>query len=135
MKAISKEQYKIVLESAKKDIQFYKEDVYQIEQYTLHKNMLERSIVNKMNANNLNELGGLRLEQEKYFDNIEINELLELFLDEKIAKSIQVSVDIPATEKHLREKFGFTDVAIKPIIDILKNKLTTYRDILVIEKR
>lgn len=132
----SNQQHQIVLDASKKDIQFYIEDTYQIEQYQKHKDMLERSIMARMLANGIEELGGkVRIEQEHYFENIEIGKLLSLFLNEELAKSIVVTVDIPLTEKNLRDTYGFTDVAIKPLIDILKSRLSAHKDVLKIIKK
>lgn len=126
-----KQQYELVLGASKKDIQHFIEDNFQIEMYTKHRDMVERSIMARMSANGITELGGkVRIEQEHYFAEIEVGKLLGLFLNEELAKSIVVSVNIPMTEKNLRETYGFTDVAIKPLIDILKSKLSAQRDVL-----
>ena len=41
------EQYKLVLQSAEKDIRHYIEMLYQIEQYVKYKNVLEQSLIKK----------------------------------------------------------------------------------------
>lgn len=135
-KKILNEKQQIILDASKKDIQFYIEDTYQIEQYQAHKNMLEESIMKRMLANGIEELGGkVKIEQEHYFDNIEVGKLLGLFINEELAKSIVVTVDIPMTERNLRDRYGFTDVAIKPLVDILKSRLSAQRDVLKIIKK
>lgn len=135
-KKVNNQQHQIVYDASKKDIQFFIEDTFQITQYQKHRDMLERSIMARMSANNITELGGkVRIEQEHYFENIEVKELLDIFLNDELAKSIVVAVDIPMTEKNLREKYGMTDVAIKPLIDILNKRLSAQRDILKIIKK
>jgi hypothetical protein len=132
-KVIDKQQYEVVLSASKKDIDWFIEDNYQIEQYTKHRDMLERSIMVRMKANNFDELGKVKLDQVKVFDEIEVGKLLGLFLNEELAKSIVVSVDIEKTEKNLKERYGFTDVAIAPLIKILKEKLTVVKERLVVK--
>ena len=128
-----KEQYNIVLSASKKDIDWFIEDNIQIEVYTKHRNMLERSIMTRMRANNFQELGKVKIDQVKVFDEIEVGKLLGLFLNQELAKSIVVSVDIEKTEKNLKERYGFTDVAIAPLIKILKEKLTVVKERLVVK--
>ena len=90
----------------------------------------------RMLANGIDELGGkVRIEQEHYFENIEVEKLLSLFLDDNLAKCIVVKVDIPMTEKNLRDRHNYTEVAIKPMIDILKSKLSAHKDVLKIIKK
>jgi hypothetical protein len=86
-----------------------------------------------MRANGFNELGKVKIDQVKVFDEIEVGKLLGLFLNEGLAKSIVVSVDIEKTEKNLRETYGFTDVAIAPLIKILKEHLTVEKERLVVK--
>ena len=128
MSNIDKQQYDVVLSASRKDIEMFVEDNSQIEQYMKHRNMLERSITIRMKANGFDELGKVKLEQVKVFDEIEVGKLLGLFLNEELAKSIVVSVDVVATEKNLKERYGFTDVAIAPLIKILKEKLTVVKE-------
>jgi hypothetical protein len=130
---IDKQQYEVVLSASKKDIDWFIEDNYQIEQYVKHRDMLERSIMVRMKANNFQELGKVKIDQVKVFDEIEVGKLLGLFLNEELAKSIVVSVDIEQTEKNLKERYGFTDVAIAPLIKILKENLTVIRERLVVK--
>ena len=132
-KVIDKQQYEVVLSASKKDIDWFIEDNYQIEQYVKHRDMLERSIMVRMKANNFDELGKIRIDQVKVFDEIEVGKLLGLFLNEELAKSIVVSVDIEKTEKNLKERYGFTDVAIAPLIKILKENLTVVKERLVVK--
>jgi hypothetical protein len=87
----------------------------------------------RMKANNFQELGKVKIDQVKVFDEIEVGKLLGLFLNEELAKSIVVSVDIEQTEKNLKERYGFTDVAIAPLIKILKENLTVIRERLVVK--
>jgi len=133
MSNIDKQQYDVVLSASRKDIEMFVEDNSQIEQYMKHRNMLERSITIRMKANSFDELGKVKLEQVKVFDEIEVGKLLGLFLNEELAKSIVVSVDIEKTEKNLKERYGFTDVAIAPLIKILKENLTTVKERLVVK--
>ena len=130
---IDKQQYEVVLSASKKDIDWFIEDNYQIEQYVKHRDMLERSIMVRMKANNFQELGKVKIDQVKVFDEIEVGKLLGLFLNEELAKSIVVSVDIEQTEKNLKERYGFTDVAIAPLIKILKENLTVVKERLVVK--
>ena len=131
--AIDKQQYELVLGASKKEIDMFVEDNIQIEVYTKHRNMLERSITTRMKANGLNELGKVKIDHVKAFDEIEVGKLLGLFLNEELAKSIVVTVDVNATEKNLRERYGFTDVAIAPLIKILKEKLTVVKEKLIVK--
>jgi len=132
----SNQQHQIVLDASKKDIQHFIEDTYQIEQYQKHRDMVERNLMARMLANGIDELGGkVRIEQEHYFENIEVEKLLSLFLDDNLAKCIVVKVDIPMTEKNLRDRHNYTEVAIKPMIDILKSKLSAHKDVLKIIKK
>ena len=130
---IDKQQYELVLGASKKEIDMLVEDDIQIEVYTKHRNMLERSIMTRMRANNFQELGKVKIDQVKVFDEIEVGKLLGLFLNEELAKSIVVTVDIEKTEKNLKERYGFTDVAIAPLIKILKEKLTVVKERLVVK--
>ena len=130
---IDKQQYELVLGASKKEIDMLVEDNIQIEVYTKHRNMLERSITTRMRANNFQELGKVKIDQVKVFDEIEVGKLLGLFLNEELAKSIVVSVDIEKTEKNLKERYGFTDVAIAPLIKILKEKLTVVKEKLIVK--
>ena len=66
----------------KKEIDMLVEDDIQIEVYTKHRNMLERSIMTRMRANNFQELGKVKIDQVKVFDEIEVGKLLGLFLNE-----------------------------------------------------
>ena len=133
MSNIDKQQYDVVLSASRKDIEMFVEDNQQIEQYMKHRNMLERSITIRMKSNGFDELGKVKLEQVKVFNDIEVGKLLELFLNEELAKSIVVSVDVQATEKNFKERYGFTDVAIAPLIKILKEKLTAVKERLVVK--
>ena len=130
---IDKQQYELVLGASKKEIDMLVEDNIQIEVYTKHRNMLERSIMTRMRANNFQELGKVKIDQVKVFDEIEVGKLLGLFLNEELAKSIVVTVDIEKTEKNLRERYGFTEVAIAPLIKILKEHLTVEKERLVVK--
>jgi len=47
---IDKQQYELVLGASKKEIDMLVEDNIQIEVYTKHRNMLERSIMTRMTA-------------------------------------------------------------------------------------
>jgi hypothetical protein len=125
---IDKQQYEIVLSASKKDIENYIEASDTIERYEKYKNMLEQSIMARMEANGIKELGNVKIEEVKVFDNIEVGKLLGLFLNEELAKSIVVTVDVEATEKNLKEVYGFTDVAIAPLIKILRENLTVVRE-------
>ena len=131
--AIDKQQYELVLGASKKEIDMFVEDNIQIEVYTKHRNMLERSITTRMRANNFQELGKVKIDHVKVFDEIEVGKLLGLFLNEELAKSIVVSVDIEKTEKNLKERYGFTEVAIAPLIKILKEHLTVEKERLVVK--
>ena len=128
------EQYKLVLQSAEKDIRHYIEMLYQIEQYVKYKNVLEQSLIKKMEANDFKVLGKVALEPIKDFQAIQVGELLDLFNDERIAKAVSVKVDLEQTELNLKSKFNFTDVAIEPIINILKTRLEIISDTLVVKK-
>ncbi len=128
------EQYKLVLQSAEKDIRHYIEMLYQIEQYVKYKNVLEQSLIKKMEANDFKVLGKVALEPIKDFQAIQVGELLDLFNDERIAKAVSVRVDLEQTELNLKSKFNFTDVAIEPIINILKTRLEIISDTLVVKK-
>lgn len=128
------EQYKLVLQSAEKDIRHYIEMLYQIEQYVKYKNVLEQSLIKKMEANDFKVLGKVALEPIKDFQAIQVGELLDLFNDERIAKAVSVRVDLEQTELNLKSKFNFTDVAIEPIINILKTRLEVISDTLVVKK-
>ena len=130
---IDKQQYELVLGASKKEIDMLVEDNIQIEVYTKHREMLQRSILTRMRANGFNELGNVKIEQVKVFDEIEVGKLLGLFLNEELAKSIVVTVDVNATEKNLRERYGFTEVAIAPLIKILKEHLTVEKERLVVK--
>ena len=44
-----------------------------------------------------------------------------------------ITVDVERTEKNLRERYGFTDVAIAPLIKILKEKLTVVKEKLIVK--
>ena len=131
--AIDKQQYELVLGASKKEIDMFVEDNIQIEVYTKHRNMLERSIMTRMRANNFQELGNVKIDQVKVFDEIEVGKLLGLFLNQELAKSIVVTVDIEKTEKNLRERYGFTEVAIAPLIKILREHLTVEKERLVVK--
>ena len=128
-----KQQYELVLGASKKEIDMFVEDNIQIEVYTKHRNMLERSITTRMKANNFQELGKVKIDHVKVFDEIEVGKLLGLFLNEELAKSIVVTVDVNATEKNLKERYGFTDVAIAPLIKILREHLTVEKERLVVK--
>ena len=130
---IDKQQYELVLSASKKEIDMLVEDNIQIEVYTKHRNMLERSITTRMKANGFNELGKVKIDQVKAFDEIEVGKLLGLFLNQELAKSIVVTVDVERTEKNLKERYGFTDVAIAPLIKILKEHLTVEKERLVVK--
>ena len=130
---IDKQQYELVLGASKKEIDMLVEDNIQIEVYTKHRNMLERSIMTRMRANNFQELGKVKIDQVKVFDEIEVGKLLGLFLNQELAKSIVVTVDVERTEKNLRERYGFTEVAIAPLIKILKEHLTVEKERLVVK--
>ena len=132
-KNIDKEQYNIVLNASERDIKNFKEALKGVEAYEKYKGMLERSIVTRMEANGFKELGDVKLVEEKVFDNIEVGKLLGLFLNDELAKSVVVNVDVEATEKNLRERYGFTNVAIQPFIKILREHLTTVKERLVVK--
>lgn len=129
-----KEQYNIVLNASEKDIKNYKETLTVIGSYEKYRDILSRSIETRMKANGFKELGGLELVEEKVFDNIEVGKLLGLFLNQELAKSVVVTVNVEATEKNLRETYGFTDVAIQPFMKVLREKLTTQKERLVVVK-
>jgi hypothetical protein len=130
---IDKQQYEIVLSASKKDIENYIEASDTIERYEKYKNMLEQSIMARMEANGIKELGNVKIEEVKVFDNIEVGKLLGLFLNEELAKNIVVTVDVNATEKNLKERYGFTEVAIAPLIKILREHLTVEKERLVVK--
>ena len=125
---VDKQQYELVLSASKKDIENYIEASDTIDRYEKYKNMLEQSIMARMEANGIKELGKVKIEEVKVFDSIEVGKLLGLFLNEELAKSVVVTVDVEATEKNLKEVYGFTDVAIAPLIKILKENLTVVRE-------
>ena len=133
LNTINKEQYNVVLNASERDIKNFKEALKGVEAYEKYKSMLERSIITRMEANGFKELGDVKIVEEKVFDNIEVGKLLGLFLNEELAKSVVVNVDVEATEKNLRERYGFTDVAIQPFIKILREHLTTVKERLVVK--
>ena len=125
------DQYELVLSASKKEIEFFLECLHYIKAYSDSKKQLEASIMAKMNANGFSELGKVKIIQEPYFENIEIGKLLGLFVNEELAKSIVVTVDLQATKRNLMERYGFSEVVTNPLVAILQKELSAYRDVLV----
>ena len=107
------------------------ECLYNLSLYEKTKKDMGISIMAKMNANGLSELGRVRIDKQPYFENIEVGKLLGLFVNEELAKSIVVTVDLQATKRNLMERYGFSEVVTKPLVTILQKELSAYRDVLV----
>ena len=124
-------QYELVLSASKHQIEIFMECLYNLSLYEKTKKDMGISIMAKMNANGFSELGKVKIIQEPYFENIEVGRLLGLFVNEELAKSIVVTVDLQATKRNLMERYGFSEVVTEPLVAILQKELSAYRDVLV----
>ena len=125
------DQYELVLSASTKEIVDFISGLQFIKAYTDYNSTLEKSIMAKMNANGFSELGKVKIIKEPYFENIEVGRLLGLFVNEELAKSIVVTVDLKATKRNLKQRYGFSEVVTQPLVATLQKELSAYRDVLV----
>ena len=126
--------YKMLLEVSEKDIKDYKHVLEKISNYDMYRKELVNNLYIRMKANNLSEFGGVKIVKEPNISSIEIGKVLDYILNDELAKAIVVKVDIEQTKKNLIETYGFTNVVIEPLVELLKQKLGTMEERLVVNE-
>lgn len=80
---------------------------------------VKQSIIDKMLVNDIKESNYHRLVEKHIFKEIPISEL-EKVVSKGIMKHIMITVDLEATKQKLKNKLGYDDVVINPIIEAIK---------------
>ena len=94
--------------------------------YKSYEKELVENLSVRMKANGLKELGNLKIVKEFGLESVEIGEVLDNILNETLGKTLVVRIDLEKTTENLREKRGYSEVQIRPLIDLLKLKLGNY---------
>ena len=123
---MDKIQYEMLLELSDKDIKELKRVRKVLSEYGKYEQKLVDDLTDRMKANGITELGDLKLVKENKFVGIEIFELNNTFLDQKLLDRIIVTVDINNTIKNLQE-YDYTQPYIQPLIEHLNRNLETIK--------
>lgn len=123
---MNKIQYEMLLELSDKDIKELKRVRKILSDYGKYEQKLVDNLTARMKANGITELGDLKLVKENKFLGIEIFELNNTFLDQKLLDRLIVTVDIDNTIKNLQE-YSYTEPYIKPLIEHLNRNLYTIK--------
>lgn len=126
------EQNELVLNSCEKDIKTYFQVLEHIKSYEKYKKTLEDSLMTKMKANGLTELGALKIVKEPTYKTISYHEFLNLNVKEPLKNLLQVRVDKEETKTKLLE-IGFTNVTIQPLLTLLDKRLQSEKEILTVK--
>lgn len=119
---VDKKQHDMLLELSERDIKELKRVRGVISGYTKYEQELVNDLTVRMKAYGLSELGDLRLEKEFGLETVEFGKVLDNILNEELVKKIMVNIDIEKTIENLKEKSGYSEVQIKPLIDLIKLK-------------
>lgn len=119
---VENKQYEMLLELSERDIKELKRVRGVISGYTKYEQELVNDLTVRMKAYGLSELGDLRLEKEFGLETVEFGKVLDNILNEELVKKIMVNIDIEKTIENLKEKSGYSEVQIKPLIDLIKLK-------------
>lgn len=123
---MEKKQHEMLLELSKKDINELKRVREMLVSYKSYEKELVENLSVRMKANGLKELGNLKIVKEFGLESVEIGEVLDNILNETLGKTLVVRIDLEKTTENLREKMGYSEVQIRPLIDLLKLKLGNY---------
>lgn len=123
---MEKKQHKMLLELSEKDINELKRVREMLVSYKSYEKELVENLSVRMKANGLKELGNLKIVKEFGLESVEIGEVLDNILNETLGKILVVRIDLEKTTENLREKRGYSEVQIRPLIDLLKLKLGNY---------
>lgn len=123
---MEKKQHEMLLELSKKDINELKRVREMLVSYKSYEKELVENLSVRMKANGLKELGNLKIVKEFGLKSVEIGEVLDNILNETLGKMLVVRIDLEKTTENLREKRGYSEVQIRPLIDLLKLKLGNY---------
>ncbi len=123
---MEKKQHEMLLELSKKDINELKRVREMLVSYKSYEKELVENLSVRMKANGLKELGNLKIVKEFGLESVEIGEVLDNILNETLGKTLVVRIDLEKTTENLREKRGYSEVQIRPLIDLLKLKLGNY---------
>jgi hypothetical protein len=130
----NKDRKDIILESAKKDIDDYIDCVDKEALYKNYKLVLEATLLHKMKANDLDELGGLRLVNIPYPKEISLKDLRGILNDDSILEHIVFTIDVEQTIVSLRNHLNLTDIGIEPILKKILLRTNGVKETLKIEK-
>lgn len=119
---VDKKQHDMLLELSERDIKELKRVRGVISGYTKYEQELVNDLTVRMKAYGLSELGDLRLVKEFGLETVEFGKVLDNILNEELVKKIMVNIDIEKTIENLKEKSGYSEVQIKPLIDLIKLK-------------
>lgn len=119
---VDKKQHDMLLELSERDIKELKRVRGVISGYTKYEQELVNDLTVRMKAYGLSELGDLRLVKEFGLETVEFGKVLDNILNEELVKKIMVNIDIEKTIDNLKEKSGYSEVQIKPLIDLIKLK-------------
>lgn len=119
---VDKKQHDMLLELSERDIKELKRVRGVISGYTKYEQELVNDLTVRMKAYGLSELGNLRLVKEFGLETVEFGKVLDNILNEELVKKIMVNIDIEKTIENLKEKSGYSEVQIKPLIDLIKLK-------------
>lgn len=123
---MEKKQHEMLLELSEKDINELKRVREMLVSYKSYEKELVENLSVRMKANGLKELGNLKIVKEFGLESVEIGEVLDNILNETLGKMLVVRIDLEKTTENLREKRGYSEVQIRPLIDLLKLKLGNY---------
>ena len=123
---MEKKQHEMLLELSEKDINELKRVREMLVSYKSYEKELVENLSVRMKANGLKELGNLKIVKEFGLESVEIGEVLDNILNETLGKTLVVRIDLEKTTENLREKMGYSEVQIRPLIDLLKLKLGNY---------
>lgn len=123
---MEKKQHEMLLELSEKDINELKRVREMLVSYKSYEKELVENLSVRMKANGLKELGNLKIVKEFGLESVEIGEVLDNILNETLGKTLVVRIDLEKTTENLREKRGYSEVQIRPLIDLLKLKLGNY---------
>lgn len=119
---VDKKQHDMLLELSERDIKELKRVRGVISGYTKYEQELVNDLTVRMKAYGLSELGDLRLVKEFGLETVEFGKVLDNTLNEELVKKIMVNIDVEKTIDNLKEKSGYSEVQIKPLIDLIKLK-------------
>ena len=123
----------MLLELSDKDIKELKRVRKVLSEYTKYEQKLVDDLTTRMKANGLTELGDVKLVAEKGLKDFRLGNFVDSGVSNEFRDELFVTINIEKSIESLK-KYGFTDVHIKPLLDLIMIKVGTKIERLVINE-